>query len=102
LLQAPQDLCDVIAGLRIQPNGRDVLLAELQLGIDDLTHGGSNDEVDEGSFARHRVTGPTARLRARRRRAIKYLQTSADSSGTIGTGRTQSSILGTGSNIMFS
>ena len=45
VLQSTQNARNVITGLGIELNGRDVLLAEFQLGIDDLTHGVSNDEV---------------------------------------------------------
>ena len=45
VLQPPQQLRDVVARLGVELNGADVHLAELQLGIDDLAHGISNDEV---------------------------------------------------------
>ena len=45
MLQPAQQLRDVVARLGVELNGADVLFAELQLGIDDLAHGISNDEV---------------------------------------------------------
>jgi hypothetical protein len=84
VLQAPQDLRDVIAGFGIEPNRGDVLLTELQLGIDDLTHRGSNDEVYEGLFARHRAIHLTARTEASRQRRINALRPPIHDSGTIG------------------
>ena len=45
VLQPTQNARYVISRLGIELDGRDVLLAELQLWIDDLTHGVSNDEV---------------------------------------------------------
>jgi len=45
VLQSAQQLRNVVAGLGVEHDGGDVLLAELQLGIDDLAHGISNDEV---------------------------------------------------------
>ena len=45
VLQPPQQLRDVVARLGVELNGADVHLAELQLGVDDLAHGISNDEV---------------------------------------------------------
>jgi hypothetical protein len=50
MLQSRKNTQNVVAGSEVELNGRDVLLAELQLGIDDLTHGASNDEVYENSF----------------------------------------------------
>ena len=38
VLQATQDLRDVVAGFRVQLDGGDILLAELQLRIDDPAH----------------------------------------------------------------
>ena len=45
VLQPAQQLRDVVAGLGVEEDGTDVLLAELQLGVDDLTHGVSNGDV---------------------------------------------------------
>ena len=45
MLQPAQQLGDVVARLGVELNGADVLLAELQLRVDDLAHGISNDEV---------------------------------------------------------
>ena len=39
VLQSAQQLRDVVAGLGVECDGADVLLAELQLGVDDLAHG---------------------------------------------------------------
>jgi hypothetical protein len=50
VLQSRENTRNVVTGSDVELNGRDVLLAELQLGIDDLTHGTSNDEVYEISF----------------------------------------------------
>jgi hypothetical protein len=71
VLQTAQDLRDVIAGFGVEPNAGDVLLTELQLGIDDLPHEVSNDEVYDDSFARHRAIHPTARLPANEK-SISY------------------------------
>ena len=45
VLQAPQQLRDIVPRFGVESDGGDVLLAELQLGVDDLAHGVSNDEV---------------------------------------------------------
>jgi len=45
VLQSAQQLRNVIAGLRVEHDGGDVLLAELQLRVDQLAHEISNDEV---------------------------------------------------------
>ena len=45
VLQSAQQLRNVVAGLGVEHDGGDVLLAELQLRVDDLAHGVSNDEV---------------------------------------------------------